>query len=263
MPGILEWATPMLGMGIDESCGLPLEVVARGSGIVMRLIPAGVLDIPVPPDDDSDAGYTGGVRRLHVAKPFYLGKFEVTFGEWRVVHPGFTITHFYGADEVPTQPRHAMSCVSWWDVQYYLIATGLRLPTAIEWEFACRAGTTTDTYGPLEDVAWFAEDWQTSGGSLPLVGLKRPNAFGLHDMLGGVAEWCADVATPDATGARWYDATWEYEPGTMSPPGNVPLRLFWGGSYTSQEWECAASYVRSTLPHARDPTIGFRVARNP
>ncbi|OMH31214.1 SUMF1/EgtB/PvdO family nonheme iron enzyme [Tersicoccus sp. Bi-70] len=88
-----------------------------------------------------------------------------------------------------------------WDVS----STGYRLPTAAEWEFACRAGTGGPTYGDLADDV---------DGPQP-VGRKVPNGFGLHDMLGNVWEWCWDYADParygeyrSLRGGGWADASW-------------------------------------------------------
>ncbi|MGQ0615117.1 MAG: formylglycine-generating enzyme family protein [Planctomycetaceae bacterium] len=255
---VLAWATPVKGCGTDEESNLPLEIVAIGSGIVMRLIPAGTLEIPVEDDEEADPSSPVATRKLRVEHPFYLGKFEVTFAEWQVVHPGFTCDNVYASGEVPSEPRHPMSCVSWWDVQYFLRATGTRLPTANEWEYACRAGTITETYGALDEIAWYDEPWMESEAGLPLVGQKKPNAFGLHDMLGNVSEWCADVTTTDEPGVRWFDATYAW-----APPVGVPLRVFCGGSFVDTEWVCVAGRRMSAVPHGRCYMIGFRVARDP
>ena len=72
-------------------------------------------------------------------------------------------------------------------------ADGYRLPTEAEWEYACRAGTTSPTYGPLEDIAWTSLDHLA--GPQP-VGQKKANPWGLHDTLGNVWEWCWDYADP-------------------------------------------------------------------
>lgn len=72
-------------------------------------------------------------------------------------------------------------------------ADGYRLPTEAEWEFACRAGTTGPTYGPLSEIAWTEADGVDSPQP---VATKQPNDFGLYDMLGNVWEWCWDLADP-------------------------------------------------------------------
>jgi sulfatase modifying factor 1 len=116
-------------------------------------------------------------------------------------------------------------------------ADGYRLPTEAEWEFACRAGTSGPTHGPLEEVAWTVFD--DVAGPQP-VGTKRPNAYGLHDTIGNVWEWCWDYADP----ARYGD-----------------YRAMRGGGWADPSWSARASVRRGSAPDARIDDVGFRVAR--
>ncbi|MGW2813826.1 formylglycine-generating enzyme family protein [Streptomyces sp. NPDC001415] len=116
-------------------------------------------------------------------------------------------------------------------------ADGYRLPTEAEWEHACRAGTTEARYGPLDDIAWHRAN---SGERIHEVGGKRPNAWGLHDMLGNVWEWCWDV----------YDAE-VYK----------SYRVLRGGGWFDEPWSCRASVRRRSHPTFRIDDVGFRVAR--
>ena len=120
-----------------------------------------------------------------------------------------------------------------WDVS----ADGFRLPTEAEWEWACRAGTTTPTYGVLTDVAWTAADRVSSPQR---VGLKTANDFGLFDMLGNVWEWCWDYADT----ARYAD-----------------YRSLRGGGWADREWSVRASVRRTSAPDAVLEDVGFRIAR--
>lgn len=121
-----------------------------------------------------------------------------------------------------------------WDTR----ADGYRLPTEAEWEHACRAGTTTPRYGELDDIAWYVTN---AGGRAQQVATKQPNAWGLHDMLGNVWEWCWDHLDPDVYGS---------------------YRVFRGGGWADDPWSCRASCRRGSHPTFRIDDLGLRLARN-
>jgi formylglycine-generating enzyme len=117
-------------------------------------------------------------------------------------------------------------------------ADGYRLPTEAEWEHACRAGTTGARYGQLDEIAWHR------GNSLERihdVGGKRPNAWGLYDMLGNVWEWCWDVYDAEVYGA---------------------YRVLRGGGWFDERWSCRASVRRRSHPTFKIDDVGFRIARS-
>ena len=120
---------------------------------------------------------------------------------------------YQSASECPHAPRvdfagrnkkKPIAQLTWPEAVSYCKWAGGRLPTEAEWEFAARGGTSSARYGPLPDIA-VAADSQTDG----TVGLKLPNAFGLHDMLGSVAEWTAD----------WYAADYYRQSPAVDPKG--------------------------------------------
>ena len=139
-------------------------------------------------------------------------------------------------------------------------ANGYRLPTEAEWEYACRAGTTTDYhYGDdpaqLKNYAWF--DQNASEQTHP-VGQKRPNAWGLHDMLGNVAEWCNDA----------YDAEAYKNSGEKNPrgPADGDLYNLRGGAWAMPADVCRSSARMADSPGFQDAcfardAIGFRCVR--
>jgi sulfatase modifying factor 1 len=117
-------------------------------------------------------------------------------------------------------------------------ADGYRLPSEAEWEHACRAGTSGPRYGPLDEIAWYRGN---SGERLHEVGGKRPNAWGLHDMLGNVWEWCWELYDPEVYGT---------------------YRVLRGGGWFDEHWSCRASVRRRSMPTFRIDDLGFRLARS-
>nr|WSW64969.1 formylglycine-generating enzyme family protein [Streptomyces sp. NBC_00995] len=124
------------------------------------------------------------------------------------------------------------------DVAWDTAADGYRLPAEAEWEHACRAGTTQARYGRLDDIAWH----RGNAGDRPHeVGGRRPNAWGLHDTLGNVWEWCWDVYDAEVYGT---------------------YRVLRGGGWFDEHWSCRASVRRRSHPTFRIDDTGFRVARS-
>jgi formylglycine-generating enzyme len=121
-----------------------------------------------------------------------------------------------------------------WDAS----ADGYRLPTEAEWEYACRGGTTGPRYGPLDEIAWYGGN---SGERVHDVGGKQPNAWGLHDMLGNVWEWCWDVYDAEVYGT---------------------YRVLRGGGWCDEHWSCRASVRRRSHPTFQIDDVGFRIARS-
>lgn len=116
-------------------------------------------------------------------------------------------------------------------------ADGYRLPSEAEWEYACRAGTSGVRYGDLDEIAWHHGN---SGGEVHDVATRTPNAWGLHDMIGNVWEWCWDLYDPEVYG---------------------PYRVFRGGGGFDRPRSCRASCRRKSHPTFRIDDLGFRLAR--
>jgi serine/threonine-protein kinase len=129
-----------------------------------------------------------------------------------------------------------------------------RLPTEAEWEYACRAGTTTrwhfgDDEAGLDDAAWFL--WNSRSMTHP-VGQKKPNAWGLYDMYGNVYQWCAD----------WFGARYYQESPISDPAGPAASRgrVQRGGWFRAYLPECRSAFRNAFPPGARLSNFGFRVA---
>ena len=131
----------------------------------------------------------------------------------------------------------------------------IRLPSEAEWEYGCRAGTTTafsfgDDINDLGQYAWFTGN---AKGNDPPVGVKKPNAWGLYDMHGYVWEWCADAWHPD-----YKDAPTD---GRARQAEAAKERVLRGGAWTTVAEQCRSAYRGHRPPDARGPDIGFRCVR--
>ncbi|MEY4168313.1 MAG: hypothetical protein RIR52_2137, partial [Acidobacteriota bacterium] len=168
-------------------------------------------------------------HRVRVA-PFSIGKYQVTQAEWRAVM-GKNPSQFKG-------DRNPVEKVSWEDVEEFLkrIGNGFRLPTEAEWEYAARAGTTTqysfgDVGSQLGEYAWFYEN---SGLTTHPVGEKKPNPFGLYDMHGNVWEWCADHYHENYKGAPEDGSAW-------LKSDMAAIRVFRGGGWIGHAVDCRSA----------------------
>jgi len=230
-----------LGVPKDSSLGEPVS-------LRLVLLPAGTLimgtapeDLPkLPPEEsqpqarswfDKSVPWEGPPHQVTISRAFYMAATEVTQEQYEVVL-GRNPSKLKGA----TLP---VDGVSWNDAAEFCrklsdkIGRAVRLPTETEWEYACRAGTATAYYSGndmanLGDYAWFKQG-MTGDPQVPRihpVGQKKPNAFGLYDMHGNVAEWCQDRFGP-------YEGTAAVDP---QGPATGADRVFRGGNAPDPWW---------------------------
>ena len=159
LPAGLEWAevlevkpdaavvTDAALRGAIEATGLPWRVRDRASGIELLLVPPGKFLRGAGAEDADAEASEKPQREVELSAPFYLGRYEVTWAQWRGV---------MGIDPVVPQvdPRQPPGNKSHADIQRFAACTGLRLPSEAEWERACRAGSGELRYGALNDCAW-------------------------------------------------------------------------------------------------------------
>ncbi len=155
-----------------------------------------------------------------------------------------------GMDDYP------VSYVSWYGAKAFAEWAGGTLPTEAQWEYACRAGTTTafyygNDYGQLEDYAIFEDNAESDNASA--VGLKKPNAWGLYDMHGNVSEWCLDFFNP------WSKDTLPDELVDPVSPQPGPFVILRGGSWYSNPASCRSAFRIYGFPDYCTGDVGFRV----
>ena len=226
--------------------GLAWRIRDNGTNIEMLLIPPGIFMMGCSPGDAECSDDESPAHQVTLTNAFYMGKTEVTQAQWQA-QMGYNPSYFQGQSDSPSRP---VEQVSWNMSRDFNTATGLRYPTEAEWEYACRAGTTAQRYGVLDDIAWYNGN---PNGATHAVATKLPNAFGLYDTIGNVWEWCQD-----------WNATYSSVSVTNpTGPTTGTQRLFRGGSWFGLPVICRASQRNSVYPSLSGYTIGFRVARNP
>jgi formylglycine-generating enzyme required for sulfatase activity len=226
----------------------PDKTFTNSIGMEFVLIPAGTFMMGSE-DGDSDER---PVHQVTISRPFHLGKYEVTQGQWQAIM-GKNPSLFQGG------PHYPVEQVWWTDVQEFLQRLNAkeggekyRLPTEAEWEYAAGAGSTTAySFGndpaQLKDYAWFKDN---SGARTQPVGKLKPNAWGLYDMHGNVMEWVLDWYGP-------YPATPVTDP--QGPPSGTH-RMRRGGAWNNTAAICRTAN-RYSAPGFRDDFLGFRVLR--
>jgi formylglycine-generating enzyme required for sulfatase activity len=240
-----------LTLDLGSKAGL-LAVFSTPIKLELVLIPAGRFVMQKELDEEQHAEL-GIPRRLDVTiSPYYMGKYPITQEQYEKVM-GRNLSDVRG-------PQNPAERVSWNDASEFCrklsVLTGntVRLPTLAEWQYACRAGTSTrffsgDSESNLGRVAWYAGN---SGGTTHPVGQKAPNAWGLYDVHGNVYEWCQD-----AIGGADYHQT-----GPITDPRglqNEDAYGLCGGCWNSSADECRSAAGMECDRNPRNNITGFRV----
>jgi formylglycine-generating enzyme required for sulfatase activity len=234
---------------------LALKTYTNSIGMEFVLVPAGSFMMGSPDSDKHAEKKEKPQHKVNISKPFYLGKYEVTQEQWEAV-----MGNNPSRDKGRTNP---VEKVSWNDAQEFIKRLNAReghsryrLPTEAEWEYACRAGTTTvysfgDDADSLGRYAWYDDN----SGKGPQhrthpVGQKKGNAWGLHDMHGNVFEWVQD----------WYAYYYNSTGTDRLDPSIGDYFVCRGGNLNRSAEHCRSSYRDGETPDGRRVGYGFRLA---
>jgi formylglycine-generating enzyme required for sulfatase activity len=278
-----RWA-PQLGAPVEITNSIGMKLVLIPPGEFMMGSPKELIEEELK-RPDNDQWYKerlpgeGPQHRVRITKPFYLGTYLVTQGEYQRVmgvNPSEFSATGKSKDKVAGQDtkRFPVEHVSWDDAVEFCRrlsempeekAAGriYRLPSEAQWEHACRAGSTGRfSFSPdgkampreyeenaLSDYGWFDGN---SGGMPHAVGGKRPSAWGLYDMQGNVWEWCQD----------WYDAAYYVGLPMDDPTGPLggSFRVLRGGPWGDPARGCRSASRGRIEPGLRHDALGFRVS---
>ena len=230
-----------------------VDVVDFGEGVKLEmvLVTAGKF-VMGSPKSEEDRRDNEKQHEVTLTKPFYMGKYEVTQEQYEAVMGK-------NPSETDKGPKLPVTRVSWEDCQEFIKKLnaktngGYRLPTEAEWEYSCRAGTTTaysfgDKITPKDANIFDSKIFKPVA-----VGSYKPNAFGLYDMHGNVNEWCED----------WHG---DYPAGAVTDPkgpATGKYRVLRVGSFDLLVSKARSSNRSDVTPTSRDSCIGFRLARTP
>ena len=240
----------------SDTNGLPLGIRHKNTGIEMVYVAPGEFMMGSTIKEQEEAVKQGEhidrvkgkvQHRVKLTKPYYIGRYEVTQGQWeKVMGSNPSSCKNFGKDA-------PLETVSWNDCQTFCrkIGAGFRLPTEAEWEFAARGGNKSKGFiysgsNNLDEVGWYGNNL---GDDAPHpVGQKKANELGLYDMSGNILEWCSD----------WYG---DYTSGSVTDPtgassGSARVIRSGGGN----AWYCRSAFRIGGTPEDRIDFVGLRLA---
>jgi formylglycine-generating enzyme required for sulfatase activity len=254
-------ATPAAKKAAERKAG----DVATFDGMEFVWAPAGAFQMGSPASE-TGRGRDEQQHEVILTKGFWIGKTEVTKEQWSAL---MDKKPWQGYDKIPYAEKGPASNMTWVDANLFIQklnkeqAGPYRLPTEAEWEYACRAGTTTAySFGvhegfQLQEYAWCAAN--TGGVKEPwahAVGTRKPNNWGIHDMHGNLWEFCSD----------WTGGAYPFpDDGPVTDPkgpetGNA--RVLRGGAYDSRDYQLRSAQRHGQYVTRGYVTVGFRLVRD-
>ena len=248
----VEAAETALASKLGLSKPFVAGVRGQAGDLAVRWIPSGRFTMGSPssePGRDSDEEQ----HQVVLTRGFFLAETECTQAQWVAIME--SNKSIFKLSDRPVE------CVSWeeaieycWKLTLKQRSDGLlpegwewRLPTESEWEYAARGGETGPRHGQLDTIGWYDGN---SGSQTHPVKQKAANAWGLHDMLGNVSEWCSD----------WHVS---YPSGSVMDPtgtGSGSLRVFRGGGWYYDDRDARSAFRGRDVPGLRHFSLGFRPA---
>jgi formylglycine-generating enzyme required for sulfatase activity len=242
--------------------GVDMETTNR-IGMKMVLIPPGDFTMGSPDSDSAARDNEKPQHLVKITKPFYLSVYEITQQQYAKV---MGTRPWQGKQYVQEGPDNPATYVNWHDAVAFCRklseqeGVDYRLSTEAEWEYTCRAGTTTvysfgDDASQLGQYAWYRKNaWDSGEKFAHVVGQKLPNRWGLYDIHGNVWEWCQD----------WYAGYgFVSEKALTDPrgPAQGERRVLRGGSFVPTALYARSANRNNNSPAFRNYSCGFRVAR--
>ena len=250
-----------------------LEGLGEAIPLQMLLIPAGTFTMGSPETEKKRYGGKEGPQHEVTVPEFFMSRYPITQAQWRAV-AGLTPVN-QELNPAPSKfegDNRPVERVTWYDAMEFchrlasMSRRAYRLPTEAEWEYACRAGTTTPFHFGEDlttEVANYngeftyggGEEGENRGETTPVDHFDIANAFGLSDMHGNVLEWCADHLYEDYAGAPTDGSARLTDDETAS-------RLARGGAWYDYPWHCRAAVRFDFAPDDANRILGFRVCCN-
>ena len=250
--------SPKEGDVATNSIGMKLVYIPAGSFLMGSSSSAAQLarEYDAPEESFTDEFPQHQVR---ISEGFWMGQTEVTQGQYKSV---MNVQPWSRQPRVQEDANNPAAYMTWEDAAVFCRKLSqqegktYRLPTEAEWEYACRAGTTTrfssgDSDSSLDEYAWYSGN---SSNTMHPFGQKRVNAFDLYDMHGNVKEWCSD----------WYDEDYYSNSPSVDPngPPTGASHSLRGGSWNWPEGGLRSSYRNHYYPVYRGDNVGFRVVHS-